>query len=108
MLAWVHQSLASERELLISLFGEDGLDREGSGGAAGGQSFSGEPGDMPNTAVLLDKVFESICRPLKASSRLSLLYACNLGILSPSPPHHHRFTVSTKHLSIFTQPSGSY
>ncbi len=49
-LAWVHQALASERELLAALFGDD----------------AAAAPDMPTTAALLDRVFESICRPLKA------------------------------------------
>ncbi len=56
MLAWVHQSLASERELLVSLFGDDrAAAADGEGGVV----------DMPSTAELLDRVFESICKPLK-------------------------------------------
>ena len=56
MLAWVHQSLASERELLMSLFGDDG----GSSPPPGADAA-----DMPHTAELLDRVFESICKPLQ-------------------------------------------
>jgi conserved oligomeric Golgi complex subunit 6 len=56
MLAWVHQSLASERELLMSLFGEDEVaQRQG----------EPPPADMPGIRLLLDRVFESICKPLK-------------------------------------------
>ena len=58
MLAWVHQALASERELLLSLFGEPDADAMGDTGGASG--------DMPSIARLLDRVFESICKPLKA------------------------------------------
>ncbi|CAL8463754.1 g3288 [Coccomyxa elongata] len=86
MLAWVHQALASERELLVSLFGaDDGVAsavpdqaRSGSGRlpevasprAAGGS----EP---PKTSALLDQVFESICRPLKVRIE---------GMLMATPP----------------------
>ena len=57
MLAWVHQSLASERELLAALFG---------GQEAAGAPGSGEaPADTPSMPALLDRVFESICKPLK-------------------------------------------
>ena len=59
MLAWVHQALASERELLLSLFGEP--DSDAAAPADLGSS------DMPSIARLLDRVFESICKPLKAS-----------------------------------------
>ena len=51
-LAWVHQALAGERELLVALFGDASVARSQ---------------DMPDTAALLDSVFESICRPLKVS-----------------------------------------
>jgi conserved oligomeric Golgi complex subunit 6 len=60
MLAWVHQSLASERELLVALFGgQDAASVSGSGEA---------PADMPSMPELLDRVFESICKPLKVSA----------------------------------------
>ena len=58
MLAWVHQALASERELLLSLFGERDVTATADIGSGGG--------DMPSIARLLDRVFESICKPLKA------------------------------------------
>jgi hypothetical protein len=59
MLAWVHQALASERELLLSLFGEP----EGDATTPADIGSS----DMPSVPRLLDRVFESICKPLKAS-----------------------------------------
>ena len=55
MLAWVHQSLASERELFVGLFGGDGRD----------VSEAAASVDMPKTSALLDRVFDSICRPVK-------------------------------------------
>ena len=58
MLAWMHQSLASERELLVGLFGDDSR-------KDGGAEEAGPVGDPPRTAALLDRVFDSICRPLK-------------------------------------------
>ena len=58
MLAWVHQALASERELLISLFGQDDSNRSPSGHADGHS-------DVPSSKALLDKVLEGVCRPLK-------------------------------------------
>ena len=57
------QALASERELLVSLFGNDRP------AEPGGRAGSGE---MPDTAALLDRVFESICRPLKARAPVQL------------------------------------
>jgi len=66
MLAWVHQSLASEHELLVSLFG------------AGEEGQQETRGDMPSTALLLDRVFESICRPLKVRIEQVLMSAPSL------------------------------
>ncbi len=54
MLAWVHQSLAGEREVLVQLFGDDSV-----GGAAATSA------ETPSIAELLDRIFESICKPLK-------------------------------------------
>ena len=64
------QALASERELLVALFGDDAVE-----GAAGhveeAMSPRSRPPDMPSTSALLDQVFESICRPLKVISWLA-------------------------------------
>ncbi|KAL4421302.1 hypothetical protein ABPG75_010593 [Micractinium tetrahymenae] len=90
MLAWVHAALASEQELLVSLFGGDsaaepGAPLQGTGSAlsasgslgggsgplsprssAAGEGSLGAGADgAPTIAQLLDPVFESICRPLK-------------------------------------------
>ncbi|KAG2497264.1 hypothetical protein HYH03_004848 [Edaphochlamys debaryana] len=62
MLAWVHQALASEREFVVALFGEEAASPE----AATEQmndTLSGS--DALHTPALLDRVFDSICRPLK-------------------------------------------
>uniref|UniRef100_A0A061SD29 Conserved oligomeric Golgi complex subunit 6 n=1 Tax=Tetraselmis sp. GSL018 TaxID=582737 RepID=A0A061SD29_9CHLO len=61
MLAWVHQSLASEHELFVSLFGEHKDDR----GPSVQDAECGSSTEMATTSLLLDRVFESICRPLK-------------------------------------------
>ena len=69
------QALASERELLVSLFGED-VTGEGSQASrrgneqwppcsSSGPLMSPRSNGMPHVAALLDRVFESICRPLK-------------------------------------------
>jgi hypothetical protein len=80
MMAWVHASLASEREFLAALFG--GEEAAGGGGGAGaGAGEEARPGGRddeapagaageegggaPSVAQLLDSVFESICRPLR-------------------------------------------
>ena len=62
----------------MSLFGSEGMDeplqQQQQNGASGGRQEAAtpraqpqqqQPQDMPNTAALLDQVFESICRPLK-------------------------------------------
>lgn len=58
MLAWVHQAMASERELIISLFGQD----EQSNAANSSQELRS---DLPSSSALLNRVMEGICRPLK-------------------------------------------
>ena len=72
MLAWVHQSLASERDLFVALFGSDGASpadaasSRGAGRPSDTPEIEAEDGEgLPDTAALLDRVFESICRPLK-------------------------------------------
>ncbi|KAK9790340.1 hypothetical protein WJX73_004685 [Symbiochloris irregularis] len=92
MLAWVHQALASERELFVALFGAEGLPELPTAGAASRSALmptssnassvgalrateSSGLGDMPDTAAMLDRVFESICRPLKVRIEQVLLGA---------------------------------
>ena len=60
MLAWVHQALASERELLISLFGQDDQIRTA-------EPHTDGHSDIPSSSALLDRVLEGICRPLKVT-----------------------------------------
>lgn len=57
MLAWLHQALASERELLISLFGQDDPSHAS-------DHINGHSG-VPSSSALLDRVVEGVCRPLK-------------------------------------------
>ncbi|EFJ50082.1 component of oligomeric golgi complex 6 [Volvox carteri f. nagariensis] len=62
MLAWVHQALASEREFVVALFGEEANSAE----AASEQMMETLSGsDSLHTPALLDRIFDSICRPLK-------------------------------------------
>ncbi|GLC43979.1 hypothetical protein PLESTB_000216400 [Pleodorina starrii] len=62
MLAWVHQALASEREFVVALFGEETSSAE----AASEQMMETLSGsDSLHTPALLDRIFDSICRPLK-------------------------------------------
>jgi hypothetical protein len=76
MFALLLQALCGEREFVVALFGEGGQAREGSAGgseqqlaaAAGSMQPSGVFGDALGSAALLDRIFESICRPLKVRS----------------------------------------
>eukprot|EP00252_Welwitschia_mirabilis_P018487 TRINITY_DN4109_c0_g1_i1.p1 TRINITY_DN4109_c0_g1~~TRINITY_DN4109_c0_g1_i1.p1 ORF type:complete len:715 (-),score=139.77 TRINITY_DN4109_c0_g1_i1:315-2459(-) len=83
MLAWLHQALASERELIAALFSPDGNDRPTS------RRFSNESdGDymkqLMDTSSILDRIFEGVCRPFKVrveqvlQSQPSLLLAYKL------------------------------
>lgn len=56
MLAWVHQALASEHELIISLFGQD---------AHRDAPLSPKDSQVLSSSALLDRVMEGVCRPLK-------------------------------------------
>ena len=58
MLAWLHQALASERELMRALFGEK------EGGAAG-PGAAEKVDELQNTTLLLDRTFEGVCRPFR-------------------------------------------
>lgn len=84
------QALASERELLVSLFGaDDGIPsavadapdqaRSGSGRLTDVTSPRAAAGsEAPKTSALLDQVFESICRPLKVGrSTRSMVMECS-------------------------------
>ena len=92
MMAWAHQALAGEREFVAALFGEgegEGRGAEGAadGGSSGperqrsglGQPAAGGNGDAGTdagaaasadgaltSAALLDRIFEGVCRPLRA------------------------------------------
>ncbi|KAJ9507813.1 hypothetical protein QJQ45_019281, partial [Haematococcus lacustris] len=91
MLAWVHQTLAGEREFVVALFGDgapSGSATERSAGTRPGASSGGgvheqarahsgkdngtigtsdnlAAGEGLGAAALLDRIFESICRPLR-------------------------------------------
>ncbi len=87
MLAWVHQALASERELLISLFGQDNQ-------TCTSGSHADSPSDVPSSSALLDKVLEGVCRPLKVSIH-ALLVMDSFPCLFPR--HQH---ASLKHAAV--------
>lgn len=80
MMAWVHTSLASEREFLMGLLGDDtennGADAAGAPGTTPG--LLGLDSDIPATpsitiSQLLSIVFEGICRPLRVRLEQVLL-----------------------------------
>ncbi|KAL3149170.1 hypothetical protein ABBQ32_002003 [Trebouxia sp. C0010 RCD-2024] len=73
MLAWLHQALASERELLISLFGPDDAPHSADDHLANGHS------DVPSSSALLDRVVEGVCRPLKI--RIEQVLTANLPLV---------------------------
>lgn len=58
MLAWVHQALASEREFVMALFGDDVMKVDEDGEMVSQL-------ELLNSGGLMDRIFESICRPLK-------------------------------------------
>jgi hypothetical protein len=63
MLAWVHQALAGEKEFVVALFGSDEAAKALGSGRSTSPDASKE--DVMSSTALLDKIFESICRPLK-------------------------------------------
>jgi len=94
MLAWTHQALAGERELVYALFGPPGGATDDGDNAAAAAAASpalavaaapfdnddGSPALAPvDPTDLLDRIFESVCRPLKARIDQVLL-------MSPPPP----------------------
>ena len=106
--AGAFQALASERELLVSLFGED-VTGDGSQASrrgneqwpprsSSGPLMSPRSNGMPHVAALLDRVFESICRPLKVRLHDGLLQPSSRPsrrfISEPSSCQHHAYNVS--------------
>ncbi|GAB0495531.1 hypothetical protein MMPV_006833 [Pyropia vietnamensis] len=97
MLAWVHQALAGEKELIGRLFGDgeeeegndgstnaDGEQWRGDGGDGGGEDGDGSTTDRGGGArprslsnTVLHSIIDSLCRPLR--TRLDAL-------LDPPPP----------------------
>eukprot|EP00271_Cylindrocystis_brebissonii_P011852 TRINITY_DN29826_c0_g1_i1.p1 TRINITY_DN29826_c0_g1~~TRINITY_DN29826_c0_g1_i1.p1 ORF type:complete len:707 (+),score=155.94 TRINITY_DN29826_c0_g1_i1:799-2919(+) len=94
MLAWLHQALASERELATALFSSQ-VGREDGGGSSsrrflrtadggevpaetrnGGGAVGAEAEDM---AAVLDRVFEGVCRPFRL--RVEQVLAAPPGVL---------------------------
>ena len=95
MLAWVHQALASERDLLVALFGAQQEPPQQQRQSEPGPDTAEQQAEPPSAALgsttaLLDRIFESICRPLKARPLRAqqptgwLLPTCQL---LPQPAH---------------------
>ena len=106
MLAWVHQSLAGEREVLVQLLGED---------AAGGPGEGGAPpaAEVPSIAELLDRIFESICKPLQVAPHPTTVPPQTAAVhvrrclpLSPSPSMTPRPFPFDCRLRSFFSPDG--
>lgn len=72
ILAWIHQAVASERDLLVSLFGEDAR------GEGEGEGAAPASADLPSVAAMLDRVFEAVTRPLKVRVEQVLLSSPSL------------------------------
>eukprot|EP00878_Enallax_costatus_P013888 GHUV01014523.1.p1 GENE.GHUV01014523.1~~GHUV01014523.1.p1 ORF type:complete len:522 (+),score=161.40 GHUV01014523.1:61-1626(+) len=65
MLAWVHQALCGEREFVVALFGDSSSSRDAATNEAGTRRGTSDDQVTMSSTVLLDRIFESICRPLK-------------------------------------------
>ena len=111
MLAWLHASLASEQEFLVSLFGDDSQHQQqngsgsGGGGAAAAAAAAAEmgvggaaDGGAPTIAQLLDAVFESVCRPVKVGKEWAL----------PPALAHHSHSSHTQFTHTHDTPSQTH
>jgi len=67
MLAWLHQALASEHELMDALFGVEEDAAAAGAAAAAAAAAVGTAGDdeLWDTKRILDNIFEGVCRPFK-------------------------------------------
>ncbi|CAI7820144.1 unnamed protein product, partial [Closterium sp. NIES-54] len=71
MLAWLHQALASEKELAAALFANTdkpsstSAESAPSGGGGSGEGGARVGGVDADVAAVLDRVFEGVCRPFK-------------------------------------------
>jgi conserved oligomeric Golgi complex subunit 6 len=70
MLAWVHTSLASERDLFTALFGSAHAFERGETDTADDREATAE---VPLIPRMLDTVFESVCKPLRVRLEQVLL-----------------------------------
>ncbi|CAO2834078.1 unnamed protein product [Amaranthus hypochondriacus] len=66
MLAWLHQALASERELVHALLDPDTIVDAGPTGHQFSKNFESELGKVESDLTfVLDRIFEGVCRPFK-------------------------------------------
>jgi hypothetical protein len=65
MLAWVHQSIATEKEVVLGLFGPESGVAAAAAAAVAATATSASSDDSSNPTEILDRVFEGVVRPLK-------------------------------------------
>nr|CAD1840697.1 unnamed protein product [Ananas comosus var. bracteatus] len=85
MLGWLHQALASERELIIALLDPDAMTDTGPiAHHLSGNTDSDSLKTEPAITFVLDRIFEGACRPFKVrveqvlQSQPSLVVSCKL------------------------------
>lgn len=85
MLGWLHQALASERELVLALLDPDALDT-GSTANPFSKNLESDSGKIEaDLTFVLDRIFEGVCRPFKVrveqvlQSQPSLIVSYKLG-----------------------------
>ncbi|KAB5574564.1 hypothetical protein DKX38_001758 [Salix brachista] len=85
MLGWLHQALASERELVLALLDPDAVVDTGSTVNRFSKSLENGTGKTESDLTfVLDRIFEGVCRPFKVrveqvlQSQPSLIIACKL------------------------------
>ncbi|XP_022737867.1 conserved oligomeric Golgi complex subunit 6 [Durio zibethinus] len=66
MLGWLHQALASERELVLALLDPDALIDAGSTANRFSKNVENDSGKIEaDLTFVLDRIFEGVCRPFK-------------------------------------------
>ncbi|KAG6780101.1 hypothetical protein POTOM_016513 [Populus tomentosa] len=101
MLGWLHQALASERELVLVLLDPDALVDTVSTVNRFSKSLENGTGKTESDLTfVLDRIFEGVCRPFKVrveqvlQSQPSLIIACKLS----NTLEFYSYTVSLPHL----------
>lgn len=95
MLGWLHQALASERELAMALFSPD--TRGGATSRRFSRDLEGSNGKLETDfGFVLDRVFEGVCRPFKV--RVEQVLQSQPGLILAYKLSHllefYRFTIS--------------